>query len=175
MVPSGSDKASLRSPEHPLYKPVRSSTSRYTKRHRTAIHALFSRYSDDHRPIETIPSKPRNPAHLSKLPFTVNIPPNKEASIDEALRACEKVKVYSDGSAFNGKVGAAAVLTRADKPHRILHYHLGPDSKHTVHEAELLGLLLALHLVETERPGCTSFVIGVDHQAALTAFNSDMR
>jgi len=91
------------------------------------------------------------------------------------LRANERVQIYSDGSAVNNKVGAAAILTRPGKPHRILHFHLGPVSEHTVHEAELVGILLALQLIKTEKEGQTSFLIGVDNQAALTAFNSDMR
>ncbi len=71
---------------------------------------------------------------------------------------CVKIiKVYSDGSSCGGKVGAAATLTRGGVPLRS-HYHLGPDSEHTVHEAELIGILLALQLIKTERatnPHCS--------------------
>src|SRR5712691_5014960 len=35
---------------------------------------------------------------------------------------------------------------------------MGPDTKHTVHEAELVGILLAIHLIKT---GCTTHAIGV--------------
>ena len=42
---------------------------------------------------------------------------------------------------------------------------------HTVHEAELVGLLLGLHLIRMERRGRTSFTIGADNQAALSALN----
>jgi ribonuclease HI len=91
------------------------------------------------------------------------------------MAASETVKLYSDGSATSGKVGAAAVLIRPGKPHRILHYHLGVDSEHTVHEAELVGMLLATYLIKSEKDGQTSFALGVDNQAALAAFKSDMR
>ena len=48
-------------------------------------------------------------------------------------------------------MGAAAVLIRKDKPDCVLHFHLGPKSKHTVHKVELVGMMLALHLISTEK------------------------
>ena len=162
-------------PKHPLHKLVKHSTSRYIRRHRSPLHALFNWYNFDHRHIEKIPFKPHNPACKGKLPFIIRIPPNKETSIEEVLRANERVQVFSDGLAANNKVGAMAILTRPGKSHQILHLHLGSNSKHTVHEAELVGILLALQLIKTEKAGQTSFLIGVDNQATLVAFNSDMR
>lgn len=38
------------------------------------------------------------------------------------------IKVYTDGSVHNGKVGAAAILTRSVKPDRILRFHLGKST-----------------------------------------------
>ena len=87
----------------------------------------------------------------------------------------EKVQVYVDSSAINGKVGAAAVLLREGKPLHALHLHLGPESEHTVHEAELVGILLGLQLIYTEKKAATSCMIGVDNQAALRAFQADPR
>ena len=162
-------------PEHPLYKPVRSSRSRYIKRHRTLLHTLFAHIGYDLKLMEKIPTKPRNPANIGKLPFAISIPTNKEASILEDRNANETVKIYSDGSAHNGKVGAAATLTRAEQQPRTLHYHLGPESEHTVHEAELIGTILALHLINMEKHRRVSFAIGTDNQAALKAYDTSMR
>ena len=89
--------------------------------------------------------------------------------------ASEAVQIFTDGSAIDGKVGAAAVLTRAGNPPRALHLHLGPESEHTVHEAELVGILLGMHLISTEKHGSTSFALGVDNQAAIKAFQSTLR
>ena len=69
----------------------------------------------------------------------------------EAADAKEKVQVYVDSSAINSKVGAAAVLLREGKPPCTLHLHLGPESEHTVHEAELVGILLGLQLIYIEK------------------------
>ena len=116
--------------EHPLYKPVKSSKSINIKRHKSPLHLLFRSTMLDPKRTEKIPAKPCNPAHIGKLPFKVSIAPSKEASILEDRNAQELIRVYSDGSAHEGKVGAAAVLTQTGKPNRTLHYHLGSDSEH---------------------------------------------
>jgi hypothetical protein len=47
----------------------------------------------------------------------------------------------------DNNVGAAAALTRNGITQEILHYHLGSSSEHTVFEAELVGILMGLHLI----------------------------
>ena len=44
-----------------------------------------------------------------------------------------------------------------------------------VHEAELVGILLGIHLINTENKGITTWAIEVDSQAAIKAFDSDLR
>lgn len=162
-------------PDHPLYKPVNTSKSRFIKRHRSPLHSLFSHTTFDPKCVEKIPAKPRNPAHVGKLPFKVSIASSKEASITEDRNALDAVKVYSDGSAQDGNVGAAAILICPGHPNRTLHYHLGPESEHTVPEAELIGILLALQLIKSERNKNTTFAIGTDNQASLEAFRTNLR
>ncbi|KAH9997159.1 hypothetical protein BJV74DRAFT_768496 [Russula compacta] len=57
----------------------------------------------------------------------------------------------------------------------MLHYHLGPKGEHTVHEAELISILLAIHLIKTETLASVPATIGVDNQAALGTFSLDLR
>ena len=83
--------------------------------------------------------------------------------------------IYSDGSALEGGVGAAAVCYAQGRLVNAIHYHLGPDSEHTVHEAELVGLLLGLHLAYKTGTGPNRIAIGVDNQAALMTLQSDLR
>ena len=52
---------------------------------------------------------------------------------------------------------------------RTLHYHLGSVDHHTVFEAELVGLLLGLHLIKTKKGGRTRFALGTDNQVVLSA------
>jgi ribonuclease HI len=120
------------------------------------------------RILESIPTTGRNPATAHKHPFKIDIADNKEDSITADTEGRESVKIYSDGSAQEGKVGAAAVLIRPGKETHKLHYHLGTTEQHTVFEAELVGLLLGLHLIKTEKSR-TSYALGVDNQAVLSA------
>jgi ribonuclease HI len=162
-------------PGHPLHKPANASKGRYIKCHRSPLHNLLTHTDFDPKRMEKIPTKPRNPAQIGNLLFTIRIPDSKEASIAEDYNATEVIKIYTDGSAHKGKVSAAAVLIRAGEPTQTLHYHLGSESEHTIPEAELIGLLLALHLIKAERKKNKSFAIGTDNHAALKAFHSSMR
>jgi ribonuclease HI len=51
---------------------------------------------------------------------------------------------------------------------------LGTDSQHTVYEAELVGILLGLHLIKTERRCRVECVLGADNQAAIHALHSEL-
>ena len=124
--------------------------------------------------IEQIPVSARNPAKSNRAPIRIDIPQDKDASKQKDQRAPENVKVYSDGSAHNGQVGAAAILIRPGKPKRTLYYHLGSTEEHTVYEAELVGLLLGLQLLKTEKIYGTSCVIGADNHAAIKAIQSEL-
>jgi len=159
-------------PAHPLYKPARNCANRKVKRHKSPLHMLIQTYEIRPNDTENIRATPRNPALSHKRLFSVNIAASKDASMKEDAQATEKIKVYSDGSAQNGNVGAAAILTRTEEPTRKLHFHLGPSSQHTVHEAELVGLLLGLHLIKTDKKGKTGYALGADNQAALSALNA---
>jgi ribonuclease HI len=104
------------------------------------------------------------------------IPAEKEASKQVETSARETIKLYTDGSSHNDAilVGAAAVLYRKGRPSCMLKYHLGPASKHTVYEAELIGLLLGIHLIKTEKRSRTSCALGADNQAAIQALQSEL-
>ena len=61
------------------------------------------------------------------------------------------MKIFTDGSSMNGKVGASAVLYVNDRQIVKLRYHLGAASKHMVFEAKLVGMILAAHLLATNQ------------------------
>jgi ribonuclease HI len=161
--------------EHPLHKVITNKNTRNIKRHKSPLNDLTARYSFDFKRVEKIPTTTSNPSKRGKLPFKVRIAENREDSTKEAENAPEEIQVFSDGSAINGKVGAAAILIRAGNPPRTLHFHLGPEKEHTVHEAELVGVLLGLQLIKTEKHRSTTFMLGVDNQAAIKAFQSELR
>jgi len=65
--------------------------------------------------------------------------------------------------------GAAAVMLRAAGQHRILCYHLGELTTHTVYECELVGLLLATELIRRNPSVPEPFSYFLDNQAAIKA------
>ena len=162
-------------PKHPVYALVKASSKCYIKKHRSPLHTIFKGFKHDVRKVEKIPTRPCNPEKRGKLPFTISIPDSKEASMEEDCMAKETIRVYSDISAINGKVGSAAVLTQVASAQRTLHFHLGPEGEHTVHEAELISILLAIQLIKTECMVSVPIAIGADNQAALGAFTTNLR
>jgi ribonuclease HI len=160
--------------EHPLHKPFRYAARRHVKRHRAPLHELAQTLPDDPDNIETIPTVRTNPACSKVAPITVSIPQSKEDSKAADANADEEIKVYSDGSMHGGKVGAAAVLYRNGQRTRSIKLHLGEASKYTVYEAELVGMLLGIHLIKTEKKGRVKCAIGADNQAAIQAIDSEL-
>jgi ribonuclease HI len=71
-------------------------------------------------------------------------------------------------------VRAVAILRREGKPDHILKMHLGTTDQHTVYKAELVGMIMGLHLIKTERRSKVKSVLNVDNQAALVAIKSNM-
>jgi hypothetical protein len=155
-------------PENPLHKPAKKCTSRITKRHRSTLHDLMQTFNIKPNQLETLTTTGGNPATRHKRPFKMDIASDKEASIKADADGKEKIKIYLDGSAQDGKVGAVAILIRPGRATRKLHFHLGMTEQHTVFEAEMVGLILGLHLIKTEKTR-TSYAIGADNQAALAA------
>ena len=129
-------------PTHPLHKPAKKCAGRRVERHRSPLHQLMLTYNTQPQEVESIKPALRNPVITHRRPFLVSFTSSKDDSVVEDAQATEMVKVYSDGSAQDGKLGTAALLLREGEPARSLHYHLGPSSQHMVHEAELVGLLL---------------------------------
>jgi ribonuclease HI len=161
-------------PEHPLYKLVKASAKRKIIRHKSPLHNLMQIFKLDPNAISKIATAVRNPLDANKIPLQTSIASSKEESKLEDMNALESAKVYSDGSEINGKVGAAAVILKPGQAPRTLHYHLGSDAEHTVQEAELVGLMLGIHLIQTEKKGRTSFALGTDNQAAIKTLTTDL-
>ena len=160
---------------HPLHKIVGRKDAGRIKKHRSPVNHLLASYDLDPSMIEKIPAAARDPMSIGTLPFTISIANDRDSSITEVANASEEIQIFTDGSALDGKVGATAVLLKAGRPLCTLNLHLGSESEHTVHEAELIALLLGMHLLSTEAHGSRTAAIGCDNQAALKAFQSDLR
>lgn len=79
--------------------------------------------------------------------------------------------VHTDGSGFEGGVGAAAVaLTGAATAAERMH-HLGTEDEHTVFEAEVTGAILALDIIAASPRVCEANIF-MDCQPAIAALSS---
>lgn len=151
---------------HPLFKPVRQSARRFLKRHRSPLHHLFHAYSVRPQDCETIMPPTRPPNEASGL--QLQVADTREESREDDERDKADVQVYSDGSGIEGMAGAAAVLFRDGQEIRSLRYQLGPLTRHTTYEAEVVGVLLAAELIRKERAVHTA-TIRLDSQAVVQA------
>ena len=161
--------------EHPLHKLIRKSAKWQTKRHRSPLYTLTSIFGIEPDKMERIPPVRTHPKKRSLRIVHLDIPPSKEESKRADANAVEQIKVYSDGSAHDGQVGAAAILQRDGKQDRTLKLHLGTTEQHTVYEAELVGMIMGLHLIKTEPRNRVKCALSVDNQAALVAIKSEMK
>ncbi|KAG1889174.1 hypothetical protein F4604DRAFT_1915023 [Suillus subluteus] len=117
------------------------------------MHELLREFNIDPRTIEKVDVVCHN---LKWEPDAqIEIVASKEEAVQADEDAEEEVRIYSDGSAIDGGVGAAAVLTREGREPKILYFHLGMASQHTVYEAEI-----------------PTSVIGIDNQATILATQS---
>jgi hypothetical protein len=134
--------------EHPLNPPTRDAYRRKdVKQYPSPMRNLFKLLQiPDPNQVEKMTPPQRNTSH--KPSFTTNIATTAEEAIEDEKEDKSPIKVYVDGSGKDGKVGAAAILLQEGESPVKLHYHLGPLTKHTTFDAEAIGTLLGIHLLQ---------------------------
>ena len=130
---------------HPLYKPLRIAARRDVKRHRSTLHQLIHAYGIRPDDYETISIASRAP-NCRSGPQT-QVAGSREESKEDDLRDEAELCAYADGSGLDGKAGVATVLYRRGQEVKSLRYSLGSLEHHTTYEAEIVGVILALHLL----------------------------
>ncbi|CCA76508.1 hypothetical protein PIIN_10501 [Serendipita indica DSM 11827] len=116
--------------------------------------------------MEKITPALRNPnaAHM----FKSTIDNSREQAIERDKEiSTQSVAIYTDGSGMEGKIGAAAVLYRNGRRVKAVRYLLGAETEHTVHEGELVGIALGIHLARTMQGNRAKVNISLDNQAAI--------
>jgi hypothetical protein len=152
---------------HPLHA-LACKARHAVKRHRSPLHNLLYVTKIDPTTVETFKATRRRPNYLPS--FSTHIAKDKIAALVDAhiTHAECPVSVYSDGSGFEGGIGASAVLYINSNVSKALRYYLGSDKEHTVYEAEVVGLSLGLHLLTNmQRRLHSSVPLGSDSQAAI--------
>jgi hypothetical protein len=158
--------------DHPLYKAIDRKDAGRIKQHRSLLNLLLTSLNISPSMVEKIPTASRDPMLKGKLPFSISIAKDRDSSITESVNAMEDIQIYIDSSVLEGKIGTIVVLLKAGHSPRMLHLHLSSEKEHTVHKAELLALLLGMHLLSTEEHSDKTTIIDCDNQAALKAFQS---
>ena len=124
------------------------------------------RYGLQPQSIETIKAVRQGTKWKPKI--TANI----ASSADEALENLENdksdVKVFTDSSGMEGKIGTAAILYRNGRMKTKLRYQLGSQRHHMVYEGEGVGTVLGTKLISNEW-GVWSAIFYIDNQASITA------
>jgi len=150
---------------HPLHKKLRWVENHNVRRHRSSLHNLLHTFRIFPSNMETI--NPSCRTSTRSCIYKTRIAKDKNEAIREHKELRDAIQIFSDGSGYNGGIGAAAVLLREGQEPRTLRYHLGSDEEHTVYEGEMVGLTLAIHLLATERQASYPASILVDNQAAI--------
>jgi len=152
---------------HPLFKIVKSSARRQPRRHISPIHYLLQFFQIRPSDIEVIDPTRKHPAWHPE--FTANIAKDKDTAAEIIRTRMDDLKIFTDGSGTEGNIGAAATTLN---PPSALQFHLGDDTNHTVFEGELIGVLLALHMID-KFPRPTSILIALDNQAAIQSLQKN--
>ena len=98
---------------------------------------------------------------------------DKALEAAEALHSSCRYKIYCDGSGFEKKIGTSVLLYIGNRLSKTLHFHLGPEDKHTIYEAESVGLLMGLHMLNNASLQMRGMVLlGSDSQALSRAFGN---
>ena len=118
--------------------------------------------------VECITPVRPTPAHELKIKICLS---ELSEEAEDALRGNQScIRLFLDGSGLDSGIGAAAVMYRLGWGPRVLRFHLGPLTDHTVFEAEAVGVILALHMLHFECDAKQA-IIQLDNQAVLGALS----
>ena len=113
------------------------------------------------------------PVHLAPgevLRCTTHISASAEDSVAYEQGCDSEAQVYLDRSGLDNVAGAAVVFYREGKSPRTLRFRLGELTVHTTFEAEAVGVLLALHLLQCA-PNVQRATIHLDNQAVIESLH----
>jgi len=134
---------------HPLRPIVWKAGATPPKTHLSPIENLVRIFEMNPQRFEII--RPARTPPSYRPPFSTDIADSREESMENERKDKTSIKIFSDGSGFEGSTGAAAVLLREGQlvPTATLTYHLGDAMEHTSYDAEATGGILAMWILKT--------------------------
>ena len=154
---------------HPLHNIYQTRARRYIEVHRAPLHELAAMYGIVPGRVEVLDPVCTLPPQEIKA--TITLAGSNDEHDEEAVVEDGEVQLFSDGSGLDGSIGAVAVMYNDGREVKVLRYCLGTLTDHTVFEAEATGVLLALHMLWTER-NVKKATIWLDNQAVLGALTT---
>lgn len=151
---------------HALYPQIRKAVGRYINSHKSPLHEIFHQCKINPDRFETIKPSLWGPKWRPSHEITISKGRKEAEQTHDNYKGCHVV--YSDGSGRDGKIGAAAVYKERNGRWQTRRKLLGEASTHTVYEAELVGIHLALDIAKGIRY-TSEVVIMADNQAAIKA------
>jgi ribonuclease HI len=139
---------------------------RLVKHHATLLHDLMHRYKIQPQNMETIEAAHFDMRWTPKV--AIKIANNEDEVIMNVNQDSTDVKVFTDGSGMDDKIGAAAVLYRYGRVRSELRYKLGTQHQHTVCKGEGIGMLLGTKLIFNEWGICSASLY-IDNRASILA------
>ncbi|KAF4618845.1 hypothetical protein D9613_009693 [Agrocybe pediades] len=143
------------------------------KTHVTSIQKLIQLFQIQTHRVETI--NPKTEARNTTRNYLTTIAPNAKQAEREEREDQARAKVYTDAANHQGQLGAAAVLyeNNAREPAKSLRYKIGPDTHHTIDDAEsVAGLLGCWLLKNSEHRGPQNATMYTDSQNLIKLMNS---
>ena len=162
-------------PSHPLYPLANRTTSWLVMLHHSPLHFLFFITGIKLQHIEKILLVRHHPNYLPTMRSAIASDKKEALQSTSISHQLTHYKVYCNRSGFKGGIGTAAVLYKGRELVKLLLYHLGPTTEHTVYKAKLTGMLLAFYLLHLLTCHLTSTVIiRLDNQAAIHSLNNQI-
>ena len=155
---------------HPLHQVIHEYCSVHARKHYMPLHKLMDLFPEIHLDkLETITPDLQRAPYVS-LPFDTEIAKDQEDSMLNEVTSKPEIKVFTDRSGMEGKIGAVAVMYRKGRPMpaKVLRYHLGSSKKYTSFKAEVVGAILGVWLIRMEHvAGHLPIAVLTDSQAVI--------
>jgi ribonuclease HI/endonuclease/exonuclease/phosphatase family metal-dependent hydrolase len=158
---------------NPLHQIIRKAKRYPPVKHPSPIDKLIKMFSLTDVNLETI--YPAVTLGNRDNRFDTKIDKSREDSIKNESIDDADYRVYSDGSGQDNGIGAAAILygTGRNRPVKNLKAFLGTSDKHNTYEAEAIGAILAIWLLETTPEAVGKRVsLYIDNQSIISAIVS---
>ena len=165
-------RRATRPDSHPISHTLQRTAKNQVKMHRTSLHHMAKISKIKPNRVEKIePTRSRPGEHPA---FKIIIAASKEESINNDKIIFEHgIQIYTDGSSYNGQIGASAILYINSVRRTELRYQLGPDTQHTVFEGELVAIILGLHLARKIEGVRDNINLNIDNQATIKTMRTN--